>query len=589
MVKLKKSIHSVNNNPIVVVYGDTYPIYKSLGKSGLGFTWFGAYKFWWLYERDFTPDKLNALKKLGVDTTEYDGGTQPTPMASPEKVISTYQENLLPKKENLTNKTDVDNDAPSQKYYGFPVNKNIYSATWEMNIDDEKFPIKVIMGRSFEKGVRKIPLYRYTAIYNEISLGTISEKAPGNYGTYDEDASVKDIPAKIQARFDAKEKSKIYLRFKTQKRLELRDPQFIQFLETWKSLYGKKEEEEKKFIEDNLGTFGIEINKNGYAGFFPIELNNLGNSIYFETKVDHLLAPYRKTLGSLEIHSSIKTIQELKDIIQKSIEVNKSSMEEEYLKYLKSFPYKQEEQQKSEMEMQKIVDMIIHNFVDLGEIQKELEQRGFIRKSQRGEGWIITKDAMEAGYKSGNSADQFYGAVAYWLHRKKHNITSITEMMLVTAVSTLVDLLKRYGYTLDFREVNNFLENRIVNPLFKQLFNENPPKSQAENYRDFYSGNWGGTSGRGQVSTISPSVNALDDFVNYAIQLGANAEETKSNPKSVYRKLSLQFHPSSTLNATKSPEERNLLEKTFGELSQKFNALPDNLRRANNWYQRVKE
>ena len=585
MVKLKKSVHSVNNNPIVVVYGDTYPIYKHLGKNGLGFTWFGAYKFWWLYEKDFTPEKLDYLKKLGVDTTEYDGGTQQDPTASPEKVIDTYKQNLPPKQESLTNKTDEDSDAPSSKYYGFPINKNIYSTEIECDIDGEKFPIKVIMSRSFEKGVRKIPVYRYTTEYNNIPLGSIAEKAPGNYGTYNEDNLVKDIQPKIQARFDAKEKSKTYLRFKIQKRLELRDPQFTQFLETWKNLFGKKEEEQK-FIEENLGTFGINIDKDGYNGFFPIELVYYGNkTIYFETKVDHPLAPSHRNLGSLDIHSSIKNLQELKDLLSKSIEVNKQNIEENYIKYLKSFPYKQEEQQKSETEMRRIVDMIVHNFIDLGEIQNELERRGFIRKSLRGEGWVITKVAMEAGYKSSNSADQFYGAIAYWLHRKKHNITSITEMMLVTAVSDLANLLKRYGYTVGFREVNNFLENKIVNPLYKQLFNENPPKSQADNMRDFYSGNWGGSSS--QSNAQSTSQNTLDNFVNYAVSLGANAEETRLNPKGAYRKLSLQFHPSSTTNATKSPEEIKELEKTFGELSVLFNALPDNIKRANNWYEKI--
>ena len=55
------------------------------------------------------------------------------------------------------------------------------------------------------------------------------------------------------------------------------------------------------------------------------------------------------------------------------------------------------------------------------------------------------------------------------------------------------------------------------------------------------------------------------------------------NPKTVYRTLIKEWHPD-----VNPPEKKEQANKIISELSQLFNALPVEITRASNWYQKFK-
>lgn len=605
MISLKKSVNNLNNIPIVylseTVPGEIYSIYKKLGKNGLGFNWYGKDKIWWIYDSNLNPEKISQIQNLGIDTSVL--GNIPE-----QKPFEQKSEKEIPnKKENLTNKTDFEtgNDPktykeyPSSKWLGFPVKRNIYTTEFDVNINDSIYTLKVIMNRMWNvlegKLVRKLPRYVYNVFYNDQELGVTSEPAPSDWGTYDEDSIAKNIQTKIQNRLNEKEKSKMYVRFQNIKKLEKRDPKFIEFLKIWEDKKYDKEFNLEDYINQYIPERYITLNEGEYSGEFPINMNLLGGTIYLETGLDDPKAPYPKNLGSVLISAGIENIEQLNKLIDDEIQENLEEIKKYYLEYLKSFPFTKTEQEKSTADMGSIVNMIGNNF-DVQFFKSKLINFGYIRPSKkvkRTEGGMAPQESVKyilddkkirnAVYSrnASHNPDFFYAVLAYYLMRKVRNITSWTEMMLVTNISDWVNLAKKYSHNVDFKTVDEYL-GQLVNILFKELYGSNAPKSRVENFSDFYSGNWGSSESSKDIgNTEQKGFGPLQDFVNFVSGLGINPEEAKNNPKRIYRQLALKYHPDTT------SEDKVKSEIIFKNLAELYKKIPNELKVAYNWYSRI--
>ena len=155
----------------------------------------------------------------------------------------------------------------------------------------------------------------------------------GGTGTYNEDALAQGIPEKIQSRFDAKDQSKMYRAFKLLQELEKRDPALATFLQQWYDLKYNDKEALEKLVAANIAPVSIHIDEEEYTGDFPISIENLGDTLYFYTDVEHPLAPYKTSIAHLDIEPSIKTIDELNMAIQNNINANQEEIKSKYLKY----------------------------------------------------------------------------------------------------------------------------------------------------------------------------------------------------------------------------------------------------------------
>ena len=606
MVKLEKGVHTANNMPIVYLSGNTYPIYKYLGKAGLGFNWYKARKIWWMYKEKFNNDKLEQLKKLGVDISGYNTssvapeggsdapeGNQVVPEGNqtiPE--INPSQEEPVPE---VTNKTDSDeyighsyDRVPGERYMGFKVKTNIYSTEFNLNIDGEEVPVKVVFDRYYLKGRRKIPRYVYNLSYNGKAAWRGSINAPGPWGSYNEDKLALEIPEKIQHWVDNNPKQKISRNLKHLILEGKREPELTKWLEEWGDISDK--EKSKDFWNQKIPKKYVHLDEPGYEGDYPIRFADLGGTIYGHTDIDHPLAPYAPHILYSPIEAYVHTFEDLNKFIDENMKEQYEDMQKKYLKYLKSFPFKKEEEEQSRVKMDEVVSMIGKNY-DVQFFRNKLSELGYIRPNKRVKNdlitpgfipldkikWVIdSKKIVNDAYSFTQNPDQFYGAIAYWLHRKARNISSWTDMMLVDIIRHWHNLSQRYGHNISREEVEKYFD-RISSDIYRDLYKNEPKKNVWENYQDFYGGGQGTQSKRNPVSKEK----ALEDFINFAISLGVDRLSALANPKKVYRELAIKLHPD--LNPG-DPEA----EKKFIRLSELYNNMPTEVIRANNWYNKIK-
>jgi len=595
LMKLKKSVNPKNNKAFYYIEGNSYPIRQQLGRQGLGFLWDRFKKKWWSYTDYVGPEKVAALGRLGVDTSEA-GGQAPVAEPSPTGTVEPVQEERTPE---LTNKSDSDSGKylkdvyPEAGYsydkvpgrYGFNIKSNIYSTDVEVDLEGQKIPLRIQMDRWYQKGRRRIPKYIYTAYFNDKIIWNIAHKPPGEWGSYNEDELAAQIPEKIQEFIG--QKGKLYKSIVNQLDLGKRDPEFAKFLEDWDKLF--KKDEQKQFLSRYLTPKTIKLDEPGYEGEYNISMEMLGGTPYLSTDVEHPLAPYAKNLGGVDIPSTVSNLEQFNLLIDNYISANQEKIKEVYLKYLKSFPFRKEEEETSRADMEKVVNMIGNTF-DINLFKNKLAELGYIRpskkvkKEERTPGfipqekikWVLeSKKIVNDAYSYGQNPDSFYSTIAYWLHRKVKNISSWSDMMLNDAINHWHKLSKQYGHELDYKVIYEYFD-KVSSDLYRELFYKEPPTSTYDNWQNFYSGQ----RGREQGVSTSPQ-GSLPEFVNFVVSLGATAEEANNDPKGVYRRLSLKYHPDVNPNL---PEEE---KKIFNQLAILYNNLPLEVRRASNWYMRI--
>ena len=151
-------------------------------------------------------------------------------------------------------------------------------------------------------------------------------------------------------------------------------------------------------------------------------------------------------------------------------------------------------------------------------------------------------------------------------------------MMLRDAIKHWHDLSNKYGYNLDFNDINNYFD-QVSSNLYETLFHRESPKSQSEQWSDFYGRE--GTSGDTGEYSFKGNESALNNFVSLAVSLGASELEARQDPKGTYRGLVKMFHPDINPDATEGNKA------SLVELIKHYNNLPIEITRANNWYNKT--
>ena len=315
---LKKSFNTKNNLPIYYLEGDTYPIRNKLGRYGLGFTWYGARKMWWIYADKLNPAKKEGLRNLGVDISVLEDVPASVEPTVPEPIPPESSTEIT---QELTNKTETDSgkyfkdvkDSLGAGYdtipgrYGFPIKANIYSTDITVKVDETEVPLTVTMDRWYRKARRKIPSYHYNVIYNGNKIWEIAIQAKGGWGTYDEDQLAREIPEKIQTLVD--QKKKLYHSILQQLELDQRDPDLTKFLKEWDDYPGFERKGEQDFLAPYLTPKTITVSEPNYEGNYPIALHKVFDAIHLDTIIEHPLAPHSIILDSIGIPPEIRNIE----------------------------------------------------------------------------------------------------------------------------------------------------------------------------------------------------------------------------------------------------------------------------------------
>jgi len=606
-MKAKKGINTLNNQPIVVVFGNTYPARTQLKQ--LGFRWYGKDKVWFMPEIRFNNTILQSLNQLSVDTS---GLAQQTPQqGSPEPLREPQVDK--PTQTPYTTQTPLKNDLTDKKtgeYINstYPINKNIYSADITININGKGYPLIMTFGRirehNYDYGKKTMPVITYTITQpdnpDEVLVGNAfrPKDASGNIGrwnrtngpNYNEDEIVRSYVGAT-----SNEKSRLYNKIKmaiySKENLEARDPELTDLLKKWDDWkYDKEHKEElKQLIEEKLPKRFIKIDGPiEYEGEYPVSFNMVSGTIYIETGLEHSLAPRPEMLARVPVEVEIKDLNQLNGFIDQALEEEKDKIKEKYLKYLKSFAFTKEEEDATRSQMEEIAQMILNKDSDIEKIRRELMKRQFIRPRKKkniapgmvpeGEFKLIIDDKAIRGatFSRDNSPEYFWVAIAYNLMRLKHNNINFDPVFLDAAYERVAFTVSRYGHKISALEVARYIY-QSSRALYFDL-TEKTYKSREERRTEFYSGFSGNQ--QTQVPSHIPAPGAIDDWVSFVARFNVNAETAKNKAQEVFRLLAKQLHP----DVYKGPEGDQL----FIELKRLYDDLPDNLKQAHNWYKKVK-
>jgi len=596
MIYVKKGKNNKTGAPIAIIDGDTRPVYKQLGRQGLGFRWWARDKFWYMPESRFTPDKLQKLIVMGADISGYTGQKTPErPGRAPEPSKIEKGVEVRPEEKDVSK---INTDKTTGKTYStsFPVNENIYSTDIDVNVEGQDLTLRLIVGRKQDAKYTKTKPILTFDIFIDDELVKKYGKQPGRWTRagmgYDEDAIVAEFVDRIPKMIANKEKSKLYLAIKYVLELKKRDPELAQFLKNWYDWKYDKNKDVDALVNRYIPQRMISLDEAGYSGSFPLKFELLSGTIYVHTDVDHPLAPYPKTLSNIGIPATIRNFVDLNNHIDRAIAEDLSMIKEDYLKYLKSFAYTQEQEEETRGEMEEIAKMIEANFDNIEFFKRELMKRQFVRPSKRGKKVgpgmvpmgvfkliIDDKAIRNAAFKRDNSPDYFYSALAYNLMRIKHGNIGFMPILLIDAYRDVSRTVTRYGHNISPTQVADFIDN-TARKLYADLTGRTY-KSWDERWTEFYSG-WG-TSGTsvapGQV--ISPG--AIQDWISFVSNYGFGEEEARNNAKIVYRQLALRLHP----DVYQGDKEEG--ERLFKELDDKYKSLPPDMQKgASNWYRKIK-
>jgi hypothetical protein len=595
MITLTKKINTKTGQEVYALVGDTFPVKDKI--KALGFRWWGQGKFWHIPPSRLTPEKIKALSTF-ADVSEFDDGATPTPPTPPtQEPVSTGTT-----VQEFTNKTDTDSGknfrdidregaggfgydrVPGDKWYGFPIKTNIYSTEIPVDIDGQEIPIIMILDRWYRKGVRKVPHYKINLLYKKNKIGTLGTSPPekSQWGEYNEDKLALEIPDKIKNTVAKKEK--LYKIIKYNLALEQRDPEFVQILEKWQSAKW----DDKKFIYQYIPQKTIQITEPPYEGEYKLTLNKVSNSIHLETNVDHTLAPREKTVGSFGIPGEIQNLEQFNQYIDEALAKNHDAISQTYIEYLKSFAFTEEQEEQSRGAMNEVVNMIGKNY-DTSHFIDKLQELGYIRPNKKVKKidkqpgflpkdkikWVVeSKKVVNDAYTYTQEPSQFYSTIAYYLHRKVKNISSWTDMMLVSAINHWHKLSERFGHEISYEEVDKYF-NEISSQLYRELFYKEPPRSTQEQTEDFYN-----QFGRGQERQPVPgSSGGLENFVNIVTQLGVDPNIARKNPKQVRNELAMKYHSDRTGD---DPQSLQIMKN----INDAYESVPQELK-ASNWYKKL--
>jgi len=611
-MKVQKSVNTKTNETIVTVSGDTYQHRTQLGRRGLGFTWYGAKKMWYMPERRFNQNILSKLVALGADVSALQSSdAQQTPSETPgePKTETPSSDTAMPETPPESAVSDKTSGEYGGKYdsVSYPINPNIFSKQIDVVFAGKTYPVILTFGRvdriDYSDVKKTMPYLVYT-----ISLASDPEEVlvtnhfrpkdvNGKVGRWNKNRGPNyDEDGIIQEYVDALGKNtrltrKVVLAVRDRESLDERDPalsDFLQKIQDWK--YDREKELElNSLIMQHIPMRSIQLDEPGYEGSYPIGFSFVADTIYPQIALKHQLAPdYGKgfSFAAIPVTPQTSNIQQLNEAVDQSLQENSDRIKTEYLKYLQSFAFSEEAAKETSQQLEPIARMIKDKSIELGVIRAELMRRQFIRprKSKKtvGPGMvpqggfkliIDDKAIRNATFERGNSPEYFWAAIAYNLMRIKHNNIGFMPIFLDDAYRKVAEIVKRYGYDISAREVASYIDaaaRAVYNDLTGKTY-----QSWDERWNEFYSGN----------SSTSPAEETFYTQVPHGWKTMCNEEGltgSSENVKKEFRALSLKYHPDTC--------EGDATECTakFVMLKSLYDLLPQNLKQASNWYQKIK-
>lgn len=638
-VKIEKGIHTQSQSEIYYLTGNTYPFHKAVNLKTLGFQWWAARQMWWMYAQHMSKFTIEKLANLGVDTTVYIGRGQQQPAQSAGTVpLSSSTENTTPSSmgqppasqiatnaqqpDNLVDKswdnitsptpngigTNYDNERISKKA-GFPV-KTIYSQ--DISIEFEGKPVVLtlnllrrakigVTGRdAVAKGWNNVPVYSVQAILKATGANLFTTSLPINrdetqpkrkWNTINESAELVPLMESTVAEIFKNEKSKGSGILRAALNLQSRDPELSQMLND----YDKFGPVKKSLIKT------IHLNAPGYEGDYPVNFHTYGNREWYgEASLEHPLAPksYRNIFRFV-LPSSIQTIDQFNQWFEQQFNNPEAQTyaQGEYLKYLQSFPFLQQEQDQSKEQFEEIKKLIDNQSMDVTYFRNKLLQMGYIRPSKRmkrGLGMVpqdkvtmimdtnkILDDIYKFG-KTSNSPQFFYAAIAYYMHRLKAGNIGFAPTIIMDSMRQLSDTLKRFGSTIDRGDLEDYIAS-LAKGLLQSLFGLRSSTAW-DNWQSFYGGNWGNENDSNSAPIDSGSSFAMNSFIRYAVMHGFDENMVKQNPHNIYKQLAIKLHPDQNMQ---NPDQA---EADFKELQRIWNSVPEQFKgkQANyNWFMKL--
>jgi tRNA A37 N6-isopentenylltransferase MiaA len=574
-----------------ILPGNTKPIKEQL--KILGFKWYGPENVWWISAKSLTNHIRSELAKLGVAISEEDS-VRIIKEEKPEEKLP--ESPLTPAKKQWQTE-----DEEMSRWYGFPINKNIYTIERDINVNGTIHKVIITIDRSYRLGKssstytktksrehRGLPKYMIHCNVPDINLTyDMRYLSKQKWGTYDEEEFLaKDLTEMIDKNIIADPKSKLNMVIDDKDRIIRRDPLYKQFL---------KDIEDKKISPE----YNFHINNDIYGGDYKVKIYWLGmgeNAMYatLEPMVDNPNAP-SDTFGYQEINiENAYSIQDFHDTINNYLRDNHDKVQEQYIKYLKSFPFLPSQQEEAQQQYTTIKNIVANSSSNADFVLKKIQEKGYIRPSKKqkqespgltmGEEihWVvdskkIVNDAYNFGGYSSRTPEYFYSVVAYYVHRKIRGIWSWTDMMLVDAMSTWMRTMNDMGAGLDFKEVNKAIED-IGNIIVQKVSGKITAEQRSKNFSDWFYGRSESTPGQSE----QPDYGALKDFAEIAQQYGISIEGIEENAKNIYRSLAKQLHPDMYLDPVKKEEAT----EKFKQLQQIWDKMPEQYKKASNWYER---
>lgn len=542
----------------------------------LGFRWHNLKEAWWISAKNMTNSTMTKLQKVGVITTE-----QPT----------------INNIENKPEKKWITENQKATSWYGFPINKEIDSFEVEIESKEKVYKTQIKIERTYFQGKgsstyhetfsrehKGIPKYIFHVNISELGINySLYHQTAKKWGTYNEEEYLIVVKENIvNILKDPTRKLQKGIAFNEE--INKRAPEYKDFL----NKVGKKE----------INTsYSFTVVDEDYGGDFNLSLYSLGMddrsaNTTLSFKLDDPTSPREHVIGynNIDIWNTY-TIEDFNKRINEYLVNNKEKIQNEVIKYLKSFPYLEDQKKNALKDFETVKSYIGFSFSEaqVDDILNVLKSRGYIRQSLRGnkEGekgievqtkdeqvkWIInSKKAVSDAYGSNRylseSPDYFYAVVAYYIHRKIRGIFSFSEMMLTEAMGSWLRIMNRYGAGFQFGEVMDSIEeigDIIVNKIYK-----GKTKAQInEEFRD-----WFDNSTRDNKYNYVKAESSLTEFSTFAQRYGIDPEDIENNLMSIYRVLVKKLHPDLIQNSS----EKLISEKSFKELQGIWDRIPESLK-----------
>lgn len=585
----KKLVGKYGEYEAYLVTGSTIPIKESL--KALGFSWDGREVAWRISANKMSESIKQRLKELGVVDNTSGMGATVTPPVSPSMT------NPLPPVKEENKKTWVTEDEELTRWYGFPINKDILRFDVETEVDGTKYTANIRVDRSVtwggdtyqkrksrdEKGFPRYLIHMEIPELNEKE--TSARKSKVKWGEYPEEELLNKIKEDYTNAISKRDFSvvaglpikRFFYGIEIANDVRKRTPEYIDFLKTLVSKYAD--------VPTNYPKYQIRIDDGDYKGDYyvlPIVGGGDNEKIFsasLVTSLDRTNAPHKEIVGKydgINLYHTY-TIQDFHNRVKEYINANLEEIKEDYVKYLKSFPYLEDQVEKEGEIAEKIKGYILSGGGNGWEdVLRVLQDRGLIRPHRRqkqGLGltmgdeirWVLDDEKIRNGiYGRGyglNSPGYFYDAVAYFILREIRNIRSFTDMMLMDSFSTVKNILNRMG--------NNFRMGDIEKTIYG-IGNKIINKIQ------------GATENKQDKKVSVPASNAdLIEFFNFAKGLGVPEDDLDSdNAKSIYRALARKLHPDMEMDASKKGEA----EEKFKKLQEIWDRVPNTYKNAFSWY-----